>query len=132
MDRTANSIKKHQTVHGDFTENANYSQAFKHVVRTAEHSRVSHGRSGLTNPMREALEMIAVKMGRILAGEPYHLDHWEDIEGYARLVSDRLRANGAGQPAEPEPLPDLDEMRSALASAVEEEQMAVSLDRTRD
>ena len=40
--------------------------------------------------MREALEMIAVKMARILNGDPNCHDSWHDIAGYAKLVADRL------------------------------------------
>jgi hypothetical protein len=29
-------------------------------------------------------------MGRILAGNPSHADHWHDIQGYAKLIEDRL------------------------------------------
>ena len=42
---------------------------------------------------REALEMIAHKMARILNGDQDHLDSWHDIQGYARLVEQRLVAN---------------------------------------
>jgi hypothetical protein len=37
--------------------------------------------------VREALDMIAHKIGRILAGNPMYKDHWDDIAGYATLVS---------------------------------------------
>lgn len=35
---------------------------------------------------REALEMIAVKLGRLVSGDSGHADSWHDIAGYARLV----------------------------------------------
>jgi hypothetical protein len=38
----------------------------------------------------EALEMICVKMARIMNGDPLYRDNWVDIAGYAKLVSDRL------------------------------------------
>ena len=44
----------------------------------------------LSEVQKEALEMIQHKIGRILAGNPDHKDHWDDIAGYAKLVSDRL------------------------------------------
>jgi hypothetical protein len=34
--------------------------------------------------------MIAMKIARILSGNANFADHWEDIEGYARLVSNEL------------------------------------------
>lgn len=40
--------------------------------------------------MKEALDMIAVKIARLLNGNPNHLDSWHDIIGYTRLVEKRL------------------------------------------
>ena len=40
--------------------------------------------------MREALFMIAHKIGRIVNGDPWYADSWVDIAGYAKLVADRL------------------------------------------
>lgn len=40
----------------------------------------------------EAIEMIFHKIGRIGAGNPNFVDHWEDIAGYATLVAQRLRS----------------------------------------
>ena len=71
-------------VHGDFTDDAGTAQAFKDVMRATKNwERLDHVK-------REALEHIATKIGRILSGNPEHRDHWEDIQGYARLVEDRL------------------------------------------
>jgi transposase len=39
----------------------------------------------------EALDMIFTKIGRILNGDPNHIDSWVDIAGYAQLVADRLQ-----------------------------------------
>jgi hypothetical protein len=52
--------------------------------------RQSSGWDHLGNEHAEALEMIAMKIARILSGNPNFADHWEDIEGYARLVSNEL------------------------------------------
>ena len=42
---------------------------------------------------KDALEMIAVKMSRIVNGTPDYSDNWLDIAGYATLVADRLDGN---------------------------------------
>ena len=39
---------------------------------------------------KESIHMIIAKLSRILYGNPNHVDHWIDIAGYAKLVSDRL------------------------------------------
>jgi hypothetical protein len=44
----------------------------------------------LANDQREALEMVAHKIGRILNGDPDYHDSWHDIIGYTKLVADRL------------------------------------------
>lgn len=48
-------------------------------------------RSSLAPDQREALEMIASKVARIINGDPNCLDSWHDIAGYAQLIADRLR-----------------------------------------
>lgn len=42
--------------------------------------------------MKESLEMIAHKIGRILNGDPKYADSWVDIAGYSKLVADRLES----------------------------------------
>jgi hypothetical protein len=44
--------------------------------------------------MKQALDVIADKIARILVGDPNYLDNWHDIQGYAKLVEDRLREDG--------------------------------------
>lgn len=43
---------------------------------------------------KEALEMIAHKIGRVLNGDPEYADSWVDIAGYAKLVADRILKEG--------------------------------------
>lgn len=45
----------------------------------------------LPDDMKEALEMVAHKIGRILNGDPEYKDSWVDIEGYVHLVSQTLK-----------------------------------------
>ena len=46
----------------------------------------------------DALFMIAVKISRIINGDPNHVDGWADISGYSKLVADRLqKEQGNGQ-----------------------------------
>jgi hypothetical protein len=40
--------------------------------------------------MQEAAEMIVHKLARIVNGNPFYMDSWVDIAGYATLVVDRL------------------------------------------
>ena len=70
--------------HGDFSDHARYTQSLKNYVR--QNSKWSE----LTFVQQEAIEMIIHKLGRIMAGDPNHRDHWDDIAGYARLVAERI------------------------------------------
>jgi len=69
--------------HGDFGEHANITQTIKAIVN------LSPNGADLTDVHREAIDMIAHKIGRICAGDPDFRDHWDDIAGYARLAADR-------------------------------------------
>ena len=70
--------------HGDYTAQSTFAQALKDLLRSAP------GWSHLRPFQREALEHDATRKARILFGDQNHPDHWLDIEGYARLVRERL------------------------------------------
>ena len=44
----------------------------------------------LAHDQADSLVMIAVKISRIINGDPDYADNWRDIAGYATLVADRL------------------------------------------
>lgn len=70
--------------YGDFDKHAAYTQAIKRIMSN------SGNWNGMSHSQREALEMIAHKIGRILNGDPDYSDSWHDIAGYARLVEQEL------------------------------------------
>ena len=73
-------LQERQTTHGSFAQNAQYGQLLRDLYRTAPtwHSMpVEH---------REALDMIACKLSRILSGQSLYADHWRDISGYSALA----------------------------------------------
>ena len=72
--------------YGEFDEHASITQNVKRAMRTGKNW------SHLDDDMREALEMVAHKIGRILNGDPDYIDSWTDIIGYTRLVEKRLIA----------------------------------------
>ena len=79
-----NLLAERRETHGDYADHAAVTQQLKAIF----HNHWGWGR--LDNVQRETLDMIAHKAGRILSGNPNHVDHWDDIAGYARLVSQRL------------------------------------------
>lgn len=69
-----------QSTHGDFRTNARLSQKMKTIFRSYE------GWDALDDVEKEVLDMISLKISRILSGKSLERQHWEDIEGYAHLA----------------------------------------------
>lgn len=68
-----------------------YGEFKSHAMITTALKNVIHEYDGMLNDsQREALDMIAHKIGRILNGDPNYADSWIDIAGYAKLVADEL------------------------------------------
>ena len=78
-------LNERQDQYGDFFNRSKISQDFKNLIRQGESYRL------LKADQKEALEMIATKVGRIVNGDPDYLDSWLDIQGYCQLVIDRVR-----------------------------------------
>ena len=70
--------------YGQFKDHARISQELKRVMQKTD------GWNNLGATGREALEMIAHKIARVLNGDPTYIDNWVDIAGYATLVAERL------------------------------------------
>ena len=77
--------ERHKT-HGDYTHQADVCQRLKRII----HSNTGLNKNPLTATQLDALEMIAMKMSRIVTGDPSHKDSWLDIAGYATLVANRI------------------------------------------
>lgn len=80
-------LDKRAQQYGSFMYGANIAIRLKGVMHNAIAEQDMH----LAPDQLLALDMIAVKVSRILAGNPSHLDSWTDIAGYAKLVADRLQ-----------------------------------------
>jgi len=70
--------------YGDFDKHAKITQDLKAVMADTPNWQT------LTPSAKEALEMIAHKIGRILNGDPTYADNWHDIAGYATLGENDL------------------------------------------
>ncbi len=70
--------------YGDFTTLAPLAQSLKNIFRKAPNA------DKLTCVQVEVLENIAVKLARILNGDPLRPDNWQDIAGYASLAHEEL------------------------------------------
>lgn len=70
--------------YGDFSEHARITQNIKAAMMDSPNWAI------LSPDKKEALEMVAHKVGRILNGDPGYHDSWHDIIGYTKLVADSL------------------------------------------
>lgn len=69
---------------GSFLEQSQIAQNLKSVLKN------SPNWTRMRVDQREALEMIATKISRILYGDPNYIDSWHDISGYATLIERTL------------------------------------------
>lgn len=72
--------------YGSFMQGADIAVRIKGIMHNAIARKDMH----LFPDQLLALDMIAVKISRIVNGNASHRDSWLDIAGYAKLVADRL------------------------------------------
>lgn len=75
-------LQEREKTHGDFSLNAQISQALKSTFRA--YAPLKDG--DMVKVHREALDMIALKLSRILSGQANFRDHWRDLSGYSLLA----------------------------------------------
>lgn len=80
------TLEQRGSRYGDFIDNAAIAQDLKAVMHRAPKW------NQLSPDQKEALEVIASKISRMLTGDPQYRDNWHDIVGYAKLVDDRMEA----------------------------------------
>ena len=70
--------------YGEFAEHARITQNLKRAMADSPNWMF------LSDDKKEALDMIAHKLGRILNGDPEYQDSWHDLIGYAKLIENAL------------------------------------------
>ncbi len=70
--------------YGRFIDHATLAQVLKDTARS------SSSWERMMPDQKEAIDMVMHKIARILNGNPDYVDSWVDIEGYVRLVRERL------------------------------------------
>jgi hypothetical protein len=88
-------LNERESKYGQFTDLATAAQAFKSITRAAP----AYPR--MTSVQREAMEMILLKVCRVIYGDPMHFDSWRDIAGYAALAVEEFSPRQDGKPMEP-------------------------------
>ena len=79
-------LKERGNRYGEFTENAEVSQALKCILKEGY-----YGKLPMSYVHKEALDNICQKLARIVCGDPNYEDNWVDIIGYSQLVLDHIR-----------------------------------------
>lgn len=80
---TEELVSDRKKTHGSWVEQSALAHSLKATVRSVINNR--HYTS-FTPSQLEALDMICVKISRIVTGNPDEPDHWNDIAGYALLA----------------------------------------------
>ncbi|MDI3304630.1 MAG: hypothetical protein QJR04_25110 [Burkholderia multivorans] len=88
MDNIKSTLNERGARYGKFKDHARICQSIKRVFYAQP------GWQKLDDDQRQALDVIADKIARMLNGDPDYIDNWHDIQGYAKLIEDRLREDG--------------------------------------
>lgn len=76
-------LEERNITHGDYGVESKVAEAIKDVLLEAGYKK-------LPWYVRNALDLIATKISRLVCGNFKHLDHYDDISGYAQLVKKEL------------------------------------------
>ena len=91
---TEELLNEREQTHGRFSTHAWVTQGIKEVITinfvAHEYPTTSRSSQHTRRVIQEACDMIAHKLGRIVAGNEFEPDHWADIAGYATLVGKHL------------------------------------------
>ena len=79
------TLAQRESTYGDYEDVAKISQFIKETLRDGKQYH------NLKSFQLESLDMICNKMARIVNGDPLYHDSWHDIQGYAKLVADKLK-----------------------------------------
>ena len=101
-DEIPDLIMTRESTHGSFELAAVWRQHYQALINNAP----SYER--LSAAQRYSIDMVGVKLGRILHGNPHEPDHWLDIAGYAQLAVPGAKVD------EPEDQNEIDRLRDQV------------------
>ncbi len=94
MSSVEETLGERETRYGRFSDGAYIWQQLQAVMQSTP------GWAKMAPDQQYAATMLQMKLARALNGDPYDTDNWHDIQGYAKLVEDRILKRGIY--AEPE------------------------------
>lgn len=74
-------LEAREKSYGSYSANAHLIQQLK------KHARGMSGWERLASSKQQSIDMIFTKIGRIITGNSNQQDSWDDIAGYAELIS---------------------------------------------
>lgn len=80
-------LEERQKTHGNFQDHALLATMLKEACHNF------HGWEQLPPVYKEGIDMICHKLARIVNGNPLHLDHVVDIQGYAKLMQQYVESH---------------------------------------
>jgi hypothetical protein len=80
------TLNERHNTYGVFADLARTTFAIREVI----YAELEKRNKVLDPDQLYALEMIIVKIGRLINGDASHEDSWKDIAGYSQLIVDRL------------------------------------------
>lgn len=90
MSNVKDTLYKRAAVYGDFYFQSKVSVDLRQFIT----KQLALRKKTLAHDQQEALDMICMKISRIINGCADNHDSWHDIAGYASLVADRLKKEG--------------------------------------
>lgn len=84
MDETQDTLHAKEASHGPYRDQARFSQLLKGIVHKHKNW------NGIPGEQKEAIDVILMKVSRIIAGNHDEPDHYLDISGYAMLCYNLL------------------------------------------
>ena len=78
------TLKERGTTHGNYVDQSVLASTLLASFQSGANWR------HLSPAQEQALIMMAIKISRILTGDPDHADSWHDIAGYASLVEQTI------------------------------------------
>lgn len=80
-------LAKRGSVHGPFEAQAALATKLDRIL--SQNPRFGF----LAEAVQHGLDMVCVKLSRIMSGDPHHYDHWRDIQGYLTLMLGHISNN---------------------------------------
>jgi len=92
------TLNEREVTHGDYQATARLAEDIKRAI----HRDFPDKPFGLSMH-RHSMDLIATKLARLCHGDINCLDSWEDIAGYANLISERLKKAGGSEKVSVDP-----------------------------